>query len=87
MFLKIYLIGVVLGILTSIYIYLKIKELCQKKNIPYDKKIFFVSAASTFKAIMFILTPMFGYIVFFGMLFSEDDKIEEVFDNVINKYQ
>ena len=87
MFLKIYLIGVALGILASIYIYLKTVEYCQKKNIPDVNKIFFGSAASTFRAIMQFLTPMVGYIIFGVIVFLKTDEIEEIFDNAINKYQ
>ena len=86
MFLKIYLIGILLAILTYVYIYLKTKECCQKANFSKVNKAI-GSAANTFKVILFTFVPLFGYILFFGMLSTENEEIEQIINKEINKYQ
>ena len=87
MFLKSYLIGVALGILACIYVYLKTRECCKKENFPHVNKVFFTSASVTFKTILFLLTPYFGYLMFLAIFDIKDYELERDCINIINRFK
>jgi hypothetical protein len=82
----IYIVGVALGFLSYILITLKMVGYCKRKDIKLPKKHLLEEFASFIKMLFQALIPLYPYMLFLSLLFTDEKKLEIIMQEKIDKY-
>lgn len=82
----IYIVGVALGFLSFILIGLKTAGYCKRKGIKLRRLHSLENLAARIKLVFQALIPLYHYIMFLSLLFTDEKKLETIIQEKIDKY-